>query len=596
MPTKKTGKAKPQSVATRQRSKSAGRATPKPRSRTPSRSRSRSRVTAVAKRSRTPASESKARRRRSPSSSSSSSDSSPRPVIARGRVPHTSGNNRSRPSAIREATPTRVSQRIIHRVDTTRQQSASVRSPSPAVRTPKPGFSVSLYQRISTVIDEKVFPRSFRALLSVVTYLPLFYWLNLWVFTSASSQGSSADAKAPYTLWGPAYRFAGVLWPVDWRVYFDYRCHAFVLFYLFLHFLVARFIPFGNRWNNNTEARRAGYKANGLVALVLFGAIYAVAQFLQLPRLSSVKPSMMIPKYWLGLLAAMGNIATVAACVVLAASRRLPRSQCSSEGNTGNLVVDFWFGRPLRPRWFGLDWKMVVQRPAIIGLLLAEATYLCAQWERYGRISPALAVLVVLHFIWLVDAVAVEHTFATSFEVLHLGLGYRSLGGALLFPFLYALPAAYLSTKPDVGRFFTPTGDPVYYHWIVAACAVVIFFVGYWIYRSSNSQKNLFRNQPNHPSFADLSKISGPHTQRLLAGGWWGVSRHPNYLGDLLMAYAASLPSGFSSAIPWIYPLILTIFLLSRIHQTERFNEDKHGISWTMYKKLVPYKLVPRIF
>ncbi|OON16890.1 ergosterol biosynthesis ERG4/ERG24 family protein, partial [Opisthorchis viverrini] len=491
----------------------------------------------VAKRSRTPASESKARRRRSPSSSSSS-ESSPRPVIARGRVPHTSGNNRSRPSAIHESTPTRVSQRIIHRVDATRQQSVSVRSPSPIVRTPKSGFSANFYQRISTVLEEKVFPPSFRALLSVVTFLPLFYWFNLWVFTSTSSQGSNADAKAPYTLWGPAYRFAGVFWPVDWRVYFDYRCHAFVLIYLFLHFLMARFIPFGNRWNYNTEARRAGYKANG------------------------------------------------------------------------NLVVDFWFGRPLRPRWFGLDWKMVVHRPAAIGLLLAEVTFLCAQWERYGRISPALAVLVALHSIWLVDAVSVErsqppkpasaqlslHTLATSFEVLHHGLGYRSLGGALLFPFLYGLPAAYLSSKPDVGRLFTPTGDPVYHHWILTACAVVLFFVGYWIYRSSNNQKNLFRNQPNHPSFADVSKISGPHTQRLLAGGWWGVLRHPNYLGDLLMAYAASLPSGFSSAMPWIYPLILTIFLLRRIHQTERFNEDKHGISWTMYKKLVPYKLVPRIF
>lgn len=26
--------------------------------------------------------------------------------------------------------------------------------------------------------------------------------------------------------------------------------------------------------------------------------------------------------------------------------------------------------------------------------------------------------------------------------------------------------------------------------------------------------------------------------------GWWGVVRHPNYLGDLIMALAWSLPCG----------------------------------------------------
>lgn len=43
-----------------------------------------------------------------------------------------------------------------------------------------------------------------------------------------------------------------------------------------------------------------------------------------------------------------------------------------------------------------------------------------------------------------------------------------------------------------------------------------------------------------------MDKISGPHAQRLLAGGWWGFVRHPNYLGDLLMAYSTGVACGES--------------------------------------------------
>lgn len=41
-----------------------------------------------------------------------------------------------------------------------------------------------------------------------------------------------------------------------------------------------------------------------------------------------------------------------------------------------------------------------------------------------------------------------------------------------------------------------------------------------------------------------LETISTATGKRLLVSGWWGLVRHPNYLGDLLMALAWSLPCG----------------------------------------------------
>lgn len=47
----------------------------------------------------------------------------------------------------------------------------------------------------------------------------------------------------------------------------------------------------------------------------------------------------------------------------------------------------------------------------------------------------------------------------------------------------------------------------------------------------------------------DLESLPGAHGgKRLLVSGWWGLCRHPNYLGDLIMALTWSLPCG-----QWIY-------------------------------------------
>lgn len=41
-----------------------------------------------------------------------------------------------------------------------------------------------------------------------------------------------------------------------------------------------------------------------------------------------------------------------------------------------------------------------------------------------------------------------------------------------------------------------------------------------------------------------LETIPTATGRQLLVSGWWGMVRHPNYLGDLIMALAWSLPCG----------------------------------------------------
>lgn len=42
----------------------------------------------------------------------------------------------------------------------------------------------------------------------------------------------------------------------------------------------------------------------------------------------------------------------------------------------------------------------------------------------------------------------------------------------------------------------------------------------------------------------DLETIPAGNGRKLLVSGWWGVARHINYLGDLIMALAWCLPTG----------------------------------------------------
>ena len=64
---------------------------------------------------------------------------------------------------------------------------------------------------------------------------------------------------------------------------------------------------------------------------------------------------------------------------------------------------------------------------------------------------------------------------------------------------------------------------------------VALKAVGYIIFRSSNSQKDAYRRDPQHPSVRHLRTLPTATGRRLLVSGWWGTARHINYLGDWLM-------------------------------------------------------------
>ncbi|XP_067170873.1 LOW QUALITY PROTEIN: delta(14)-sterol reductase TM7SF2 [Apteryx mantelli] len=120
--------------------------------------------------------------------------------------------------------------------------------------------------------------------------------------------------------------------------------------------------------------------------------------------------------------------------------------------------------------------------------------------------------------------------------------------------------------------------------------------LGFAIFRGAKAQKSLFSRDPQDPRVAGLPTVPTATGRLLLAGGWWGLVRRPDDLGDLLMALAWSLPCGLSHPLPYA-PLAAGAALLGlRAARDERRCRRQFGLAWEQYCRRVPYRLVPYVY
>lgn len=139
-------------------------------------------------------------------------------------------------------------------------------------------------------------------------------------------------------------------------------------------------------------------------------------------------------------------------------------------------------------------------------------------------------------------------------------MGFKLYFGFMVFiPFLYSLTARFLYLYPNEGLSCNCSIALVLLvkGWLLKRrfafariiceplmSCVSFSAVGLVVFRGSNWQKSEFRKNPYNPELSHLSSIPTATGKRLLCSGWWGLVRHPNYAGDIMMALAWSLPCG----------------------------------------------------
>lgn len=258
----------------------------------------------------------------------------------------------------------------------------------------------------------------------------------------------------------------------------------------------------------------------------------------------------------------------------------------SPGGNTGNVIYDFFMGHQLNPRWGKFDFKLFFEiRPGLIGWVMINFCMAAKEHYKYGELSTAMILVCVFQFIYVADCLFYESAMLTTMDITTEGFGFMlAFGDISWVPVMYSLQARYL------------VDNPVKLPWTTTAAIVILFVIGYAIFRGSNSEKDRFRTDPHSDEFQDAETILTSSGRRLLASGWWGQLRHPNYLGDIIMAFAWTFPCGLSNAIPFFYPIQLIITLVHREFRDEASNRRKYGASWDEYCRRVPYRILPKIF
>lgn len=116
---------------------------------------------------------------------------------------------------------------------------------------------------------------------------------------------------------------------------------------------------------------------------------------------------------------------------------------------------------------------------------------------------------------------------------------------------------------------------------VAAWCGAVLFAVGSWMNSYAEYARHVWKARPENRG-------------KLYTGGLFRISRHPNYLGDLLSFSGLCLIAGewLTAAIPVV---MLAGFVLVNIPVLDAHLREHYGSSFDEYARRTP-KLIPYVY
>jgi delta14-sterol reductase len=206
----------------------------------------------------------------------------------------------------------------------------------------------------------------------------------------------------------------------------------------------------------------------------------------------------------------------------------------------------------------------------------------------YGeQASTGILLSATLLTYFIVDYFIFEEVHLYTYDLFAERVGFKLGWGCLVFyPYFYTV---FLWSTVDLPDPHTPD-------WLLFLY-VIIFFSGWILSRGANLQKYFFKKNPERAFLRIIPETISDGNNALLVNGFWGLSRHINYSGEILMASGIILCTGYPSMIlPWLYPLYYVLLLTARQKDDDKRCSHKYGGLWDAYKKKVPYRIIPFIY
>ncbi len=321
------------------------------------------------------------------------------------------------------------------------------------------------------------------------------------------------------------------------------------------------------------------YRLNGLL---VFGVV--VLAWLAAGWLSWTSWDWLYANRW----SAMGGACLVGLAYSLVAVLGAP--------STGRpLAADLFLGRRENPQYLDrkVDAKMFLY---LAGAVLLGLNTLSAAAFHAGEFGDAGNPGVYLHAglltFFVLDYLVFERVHLYTYDLFAERVGLKLGWGCLAFyPFFYPVGlwgTAHLGQPSLIASL----------GWIWLALSALVFLTGWALARGANLQKYLFKRFPERAFFGRFQpRVVRGGNLALLCSGFWGIARHVNYLGEILMATGLAMSLGhMDSPWPWLYPLYYVALLLPRERDDDRRCAEKYGALWDEYRRRVPYRIVPGVY
>jgi len=331
------------------------------------------------------------------------------------------------------------------------------------------------------------------------------------------------------------------------------------------------------------------YNINGLQAWVISHALFLSASIILGLFSASIIFDHWLRLFWLA------NILGFALAIFVYVKAYLLPSYPDDRKFSGSFIYDFFMGIELNPRIKNFDIKLFFNgRPGIVAWTLINFSFAYKQYESIGHVTNSMVLvnlfqlLYVLYFFWK------EAWYLKTIDIHHDHFGWMLAWGDMVWlPYMYTLQGLFLV--------FHPVELSTEYAFFV----LTLGLLGFYIFASANNQKDKFRKNGHAEIWgrspksinATYTTLDGASRQtKLLVSGWWGISRHMNYTGDLLLSLAYSLACGLDYFFPYFYFVFLSILLINRCLRDEARCSKKYGKAWQEYCSKVPYRLIPYVW
>jgi len=267
-----------------------------------------------------------------------------------------------------------------------------------------------------------------------------------------------------------------------------------------------------------------------------------------------------------------------------------------TEGAThAPLPYQFYAGIELHPRFAGVDIKQWTNcRAGMMGWAILTLNFAIASTQLNGfKLAPIVNAFLIN--IYLLKFFYWETGYFNTLDITLDRAGYYLCWGCLVWvQVFYTFSAYFLVAHPtkvsNVGAVFIL---------LFGLLSLILNYMADYQkekFKSSDGECSIWGSKAKFLSVEYKTHEGKTKNSKLLISGFWGLSRHMNYVFELMLAFSWSLPALGYGPYPFLYCGFLIILLVHRTFRDDEKCKGKYGAGWKEYCKLVPYRMVPGIF